>query len=209
MNKKPIFLDHVEAWTRASYGHDLFELDLKHYALLPKYGATTRTLSRLWLKRRIVRTRIDIVYEEVSYEERALRRSGLDTNVYEQIGLQLAGLCGEDLHGPISQILHSQPAGERQYNLWREGDHYEAVIGGWVRMCYLGVPPRTLKDFYRWKDFLDGHPPIPFCGFESISLTQLVQRIHDVDRQILTGLGVSGSVVPHGSLGKGETPSSP
>lgn len=204
MTTNTTFPDRAEAWLRASHGRDIFELDCRHYELLMRYTHATSTLARWWLKRKIVRTRIDTLYEEVDLREEWRYRSVQARTPYDVLGFQIASVLDEDLQGPLRQILHAQNPHEREKSQWREGDRYEAVIGGLVRMCHLGVPPRTQKDIYRWREFADFHPGMPFCGYEFITVRELVHRIIAIDREILAGLGATGSVVPHGSLSESQ-----
>lgn len=209
MTTNPIIPDRAEAWLRSSHGRDIFELDCRHYDLLMRYTHTPSTLSRWLLKRKIVRTRIDTLYEEVDLREEWGNRSAQARTPYDVLGFQIASTLGENLRGPLAQILHEQNPRERERNQWREGDRFEAVIGGLIRMCHLGVPPHTKEDIFRWREFADFHPDLPFCGYEFMTIRELVRRIQAIDREILAGLGVGGSVVPHGSLSEGEALSTP
>lgn len=209
MTTNSIFPDRAEAWLRSSHGRDIFELDCRHYDLLMRYTHTSSRLALWWLRRKIVRIRIDTLYEEVDLREEWQCRSAQARSPYDVLGFQLASVLDEDIQGPLRQILHAQSPWERELAQWREGDRYEAVLGGLIRMCHLGVPPRTQKDIYRWREFADFHPELPFCGYEFITVRELVHRIIAIDREILAGLGATGSVVPHGSLSEGETPSTP
>lgn len=167
---------------------DLFDFDSRHHMLLTLRSESKNRFGRLWLRHKITRSRMDILFEE----QRVYFDNDFDgLTPYDVIAIGMLDCVGDPLRKSVELIITESPRGERALAQIRPSHGLSRVLGGWIRMGMLGFRLENQADFNRWKEFAEAEHRSDMYGDEVVSISDLIDAIQTRCAQIRTERGLS------------------